>query len=74
MLTTLIKGVEGGLWFRLFDKVFAERNLSAEVAWVSRTRQHLILDRLRACITEDQNDETEWLEGEKTIKETSSTI
>jgi RNA-directed DNA polymerase len=27
MLTTLIEGVEGGKWFRLFDKVFAERNL-----------------------------------------------
>jgi RNA-directed DNA polymerase len=27
MLTTLIKGVEGGTWFRLYDKVFAERNL-----------------------------------------------
>lgn len=27
MLTTLINGVEGGKWFRLFDKVFSERNL-----------------------------------------------
>jgi RNA-directed DNA polymerase len=27
MLTTLMQGVEGGKWFRLFDKVFAERNL-----------------------------------------------
>ena len=27
MLTTLLRGVEGGKWFRLFDKVFAERNL-----------------------------------------------
>jgi len=27
MLTTLVEGVEGGQWFRLFDKVFAERNL-----------------------------------------------
>src|SRR3954453_22463194 len=27
MLTTLEQGVEGGKWFRLFDKVFAERNL-----------------------------------------------
>jgi RNA-directed DNA polymerase len=27
MLTTLLQGVEGGKWFRLFDKVFAERNL-----------------------------------------------
>jgi RNA-directed DNA polymerase len=29
MLTTLEQGVEGGKWFRLFDKVFAERNLLA---------------------------------------------
>jgi RNA-directed DNA polymerase len=29
MLTTLERGVEGGKWFRLFDKVFAERNLLA---------------------------------------------
>jgi len=29
MLTTLVEGVEGGKWFRLFDKVFAERNLLA---------------------------------------------
>ena len=29
MLTALITGAEGGPWFRLFDKVFAERNLLA---------------------------------------------
>ncbi len=29
MLTALVKGVKGGKWFRLFDKVFAERNLQA---------------------------------------------
>lgn len=29
MLTTLIEGVEGGTWFRLYDKVFSERNLMA---------------------------------------------
>ncbi len=27
MLTTLISGVKGGRWFRLFDKVFLKRNL-----------------------------------------------
>jgi RNA-directed DNA polymerase len=27
MLTTLVEGVEGGKWFRLFDKVFAQRNV-----------------------------------------------
>ncbi len=35
MLTTLIKGVEGGKWFRLFDKVFAERNLLAALQQVA---------------------------------------
>jgi RNA-directed DNA polymerase len=27
MLTALVQGVEGGKWFRLYDKVFSERNL-----------------------------------------------
>ena len=27
MLTTLEQGIEGGIWFRRFDKVFSERNL-----------------------------------------------
>jgi RNA-directed DNA polymerase len=36
MLTTLEQGVEGGRWFRLFDKVFAERNLWAAFQQVAR--------------------------------------
>ena len=36
MLTTLISGVEGEKWFRLFDKVFAERNLFAALQQVAR--------------------------------------
>lgn len=35
MLTTLIQGVEGGKWFRLFDKVYAERNLLAALQQVA---------------------------------------
>jgi len=35
MLTTLEQGVEGGKWFRLFDKVFAERNLLAALRQVA---------------------------------------
>ena len=35
MLTALIEGVEGGKWFRLFDKVFAERNLLAALQQVA---------------------------------------
>lgn len=36
MLTALVKGVEGGKWFRLFDKVFAERNLLAALQQVAQ--------------------------------------
>jgi RNA-directed DNA polymerase len=36
MLETLEQGVEGGKWFRLFDKVFAERNLLAAFQQVAR--------------------------------------
>lgn len=36
MLTTLIQGVEGDRWFRLFDKVFSERNLGAAFQQVAR--------------------------------------
>jgi RNA-directed DNA polymerase len=36
MLTALVKGVEGGKWFRLFDKVFAERNLLAALQQVAK--------------------------------------
>ena len=36
MLTALEQGVEGGQWFRLFDKVFSERNLWAAFQQVAR--------------------------------------
>ena len=36
MLTTLEQGMEGGKWFRLFDKVFAERNLWAAFQQVAK--------------------------------------
>lgn len=38
MLTTLIQGVEGGKWFRLFDKVFSERNLLASFQQVAKKK------------------------------------
>jgi len=38
MLTALIQGVEGGKWFRLIDKVFAERNLLAAYQQVARKK------------------------------------
>lgn len=36
MLTTLISGVEGAKWFRLIDKVFAERNLMTAFQQVAK--------------------------------------
>jgi RNA-directed DNA polymerase len=38
MLTTLISGVEGAKWFRLFDKVFAERNLLTAFQQVAKNK------------------------------------
>ena len=66
MLTTLEKGIKGGKWFRLFDKVFAEKNLLASHRKVSANKgspgvdhvtieefsQHLIpnVERLTAAL------------------------
>jgi RNA-directed DNA polymerase len=36
MLTALEQGVQGGVWFTLMDKVFAERNLQAAFTQVAR--------------------------------------
>jgi RNA-directed DNA polymerase len=38
MLTTLEQGVRGGKWFRLFDKVYSERNLSAAFQQVAANK------------------------------------
>jgi RNA-directed DNA polymerase len=38
MLAALIKGVEGEPWFRLYDKVFAERNLLAAYQQVAKNK------------------------------------
>lgn len=38
MLTTLITRAEGGPWFRLYDKVFAERNLLAACQQVTQKK------------------------------------
>lgn len=38
MLTALITGVEGGPWFRLYDKVFAERNLLVALQHVCKKK------------------------------------
>src|SRR5271163_4987852 len=38
MLTALEQGVKGGKWFRLIDKVYAERNLLASYAKVAANK------------------------------------
>ena len=49
MLTTLIQGVEGGRWFRLFDKVFAERNLLAALQQVAANDGAPGVDHVTTC-------------------------
>jgi RNA-directed DNA polymerase len=58
MLTTLIQGVEGGIWFRLFDKVFAERNLLAAFQQVASKKgapgvDHVTIDEFGRQIPEN---------------------
>ncbi len=58
MLAALIAGVEGGKWFRLFDKVFAERNLFAAFQQVARNRgaagvDHVTVDEFDRRIPEN---------------------
>ncbi len=49
MLTALVKGVEGGKWFRLFDKVFAERNLLTALQQVASNDGAPGVDHVTAC-------------------------
>ena len=46
MLTALEEGVEGGRWFRLFDKVFSERNLLASFQKVARKKGAADVDHM----------------------------
>ncbi|MFM6410216.1 MAG: group II intron reverse transcriptase/maturase [Planktothrix sp.] len=48
MLTALEEGVEGGKWFRLFDKVFSERNLLASFQKVARKKGAAGVDHVTA--------------------------
>jgi len=53
MLAALVEGVEGGKWFRLYDKVFAERNLLAALQQVARKKgaagvDHVTVDEFSA--------------------------
>jgi RNA-directed DNA polymerase len=58
MLTTLISGIEGGKWFRLLDKIFAERNLFAALQQVAKNNgapgvDHVTVDEFARQIPEN---------------------
>ena len=60
MLTTLEHGVEGGTWFRLFDKVFAERNLLAAFQHVASNRGAAGVDHVSVAQFERALPESLW--------------
>jgi RNA-directed DNA polymerase len=60
MLTTLITGVEGGKRFRLFDKVFAERNLLASYQQVAQKKGVPGVDHVTAAEFGGQIPEAIW--------------
>jgi RNA-directed DNA polymerase len=60
MLTTLEQGVEGGKWFRLFDKVFAERNLLAAFQQVASKDGAAGVDHITVTQFERGFPETLW--------------
>jgi len=60
MLTTLEQGVEGGKWFRLFDKVFAERNLWAAFQQVARNQGAAGVDHVTVQEFERQLPDSVW--------------
>jgi RNA-directed DNA polymerase len=60
MLATLEQGVEGGRWFRLFDKVFAERNLLAAFQQVAQKKGAPGVDHLTVSDFEGQLPDSIW--------------
>jgi len=60
MLTTLERGVEGGKWFRLFDKVFSERNLLAAFQQVASKDGAAGVDHVSVARFETGLPETLW--------------
>jgi RNA-directed DNA polymerase len=60
MLTALEQGVEGTKWFRLFDKVFAERNLLAAFQQVARNDGAAGVDHLTAKDFERRLPDSIW--------------
>ncbi len=60
MLTALVKGVEGGKWFRLFDKVFSERNLLTAFQQVAANGGAPGVDHVTVKMFERQLPESVW--------------
>ena len=60
MLTTLEQGVKGGKWFRLFDKVFSERNLLAAFQQVASNDGAAGVDHVSVTQFERGLPETLW--------------
>ena len=60
MLTTLEQGVEGGKWFRLYDKVFAERNLLTAFQQVASKHGAAGVDHVSVTQFERGLPETIW--------------
>lgn len=60
MLTALEQGVKGATWFRLFDKVFAERNLWAAFQQVARNGGAAGVDHLTTRDFEKQLPDSIW--------------
>jgi len=66
MLTALLKGVKGGKWFSLIDKVYARRNLEAAYRKVRRNRGSAGVDHQTIAMFEDRLEQnlerlSEWL-------------
>jgi RNA-directed DNA polymerase len=60
MLATLEQGVEGGKWFRLYDKVFSERNLFAAFQQVASKDGGAGVDHVSVTQFEHQLPESLW--------------
>lgn len=60
MLAALEAGVEGGKWFRLFDKVFSERNLLAAFQQVARNDGAPGVDHVTVSEFERQLPDSIW--------------
>jgi cystathionine beta-lyase/cystathionine gamma-synthase len=60
MLTALITGVEGGKWFRLFDKVVAERTLRAAYQQVASKKGAAGVDHVTTAEFGQQIPENLW--------------